>query len=198
MIKMYDLTIALSTDGNQCLYEQIYEYIKQEIIQGKLSVGERLPSTRTLAEHLQVSRSTVELAFGQLVSEGYIEAKPCKGYFVCKVEELFRFTESGNSKVQPKEIVSGKKYFHVDLGKTDPDISDREEFRENKFSRAEFGGEEFRREKLRREEFRGEEFRREEFRREESRRQEPSKGAIMRIIAELRNSDSTFGSSNTY
>ena len=102
---MYDLTIALGTDGNQCLYEQIYEYIKQEIIQGKLSVGERLPSTRTLAEHLQVSRSTVELAFGQLVSEGYIEAKPYKGYFVCKVEELFRFTELENGRKEDMDTL---------------------------------------------------------------------------------------------
>lgn len=91
---MYDLTMELRSDTGQCLYEQIYEYIKQEIKAGKLPYGERLPSTRSLAEYLQVARSTVELAYGQLTSEGYIEARPYKGYFVCKVEELFRFTEA--------------------------------------------------------------------------------------------------------
>lgn len=114
---MYDLTMALRTDGDQCLYEQIYEYIKQEIIQGNLSFGERLPSTRTLAEHLQVSRSTVELAFGQLVSEGYIEAKPYKGYFVCKVEELFRFTELENGRAASMTAVPKKESAGAVTGK---------------------------------------------------------------------------------
>ena len=41
----------------------------------------RLPSTRQLAEHLKVSRSTTQLAYEQLVSEGYLEAIPRKGYF---------------------------------------------------------------------------------------------------------------------
>ncbi len=87
---MYELTIELQTNSEKCLYEQIYEYIKQEIREGKLLQGERLPSTRSLAEYLQVSRSTVEQSYEQLLSEGYIEALPYKGYFVCKIEELFR------------------------------------------------------------------------------------------------------------
>ena len=86
---MNDLTITLRQDAGRHLYEQIYDYIKSEIRKGKLRVGERLPSTRSLADFLQVSRSTVELAYEQLLSEGYIEAKPCRGYFVCQVEELF-------------------------------------------------------------------------------------------------------------
>ena len=69
---MYELTIELRSDTGRCLYEQIYDHIKQEIRVGRLSVGERLPSTRSLAEYLQVARSTVDLAYGQLVSEGYI------------------------------------------------------------------------------------------------------------------------------
>lgn len=68
---------------------QIYEYIKKEIRTGKLRRNERLPSTRSLAEYLQVARSTVDLAYSQLLAEGYIESKPYKGYFVCNMEELF-------------------------------------------------------------------------------------------------------------
>lgn len=85
---MYDMTIALKSDGTRHLYEQIYEHIREEIKGGKLLSGERLPSTRALAEYLQVSRSTVDFAYEQLVSEGYIEAKPHKGFFVCMLEEL--------------------------------------------------------------------------------------------------------------
>ena len=81
---MYDMTIRLRTDSDKCLYQQIYEHIRQEIREGKLLAGERLPSTRSLAEYLQVARSTVDYAYDQLLSEGYIEARPYKGYFVCR------------------------------------------------------------------------------------------------------------------
>lgn len=84
---MYDMTIELQS-GNGRLYEQIYGHIRDEIREGRLLCGERLPSTRALAEYLQVSRNTVEAAYEQLLSEGYIEARPYKGYFVCRVEEL--------------------------------------------------------------------------------------------------------------
>ena len=85
---MYDMTIRLQTSGEKCLYEQIYEHIRQEIREGKLLQDEKLPSTRALASFLQVSRSTVELAYEQLLSEGYIETKPYKGYYVCEISEL--------------------------------------------------------------------------------------------------------------
>ena len=85
---MYDMTIRLRTDSDKCLYQQIYEHIRQEIREGKLLAGERLPSTRSLAEYLQVARSTVDYAYDQLLSEGYIEARPYKGYFVCKLEGI--------------------------------------------------------------------------------------------------------------
>ena len=85
---MYDMTVELKVDSEKCLYEQIYEHVRTEIERGKLLSGERLPSTRALAEYLQISRSTVDFAYEQLVSEGYIEARPYKGYFVCRLEEL--------------------------------------------------------------------------------------------------------------
>ncbi len=88
---MYEITMKLESDSGKCLYEQIYEYIRQEIKAGKLLAGERLPSTRSLAQHLQVARSTVDYAYDQLLSEGYIEAEPCKGFFVCPLEGALPF-----------------------------------------------------------------------------------------------------------
>lgn len=85
---MYDMTIRLRSDTGQCLYEQIYEHIKTEMKDGRLLKGERLPSTRSLAEYLQVARSTVEYAYGQLLDEGYIESRPYRGYYVCAMEEF--------------------------------------------------------------------------------------------------------------
>lgn len=85
---MFDMTIRLRTESGACLYEQIYDHIKKEIRDGKLLTGERLPSTRSLAEYLQVARSTVDYAYGQLLDEGYIESRPCKGFFVCPLDVL--------------------------------------------------------------------------------------------------------------
>lgn len=86
---MNELIIALDSKSNIPLYEQIYLHIKREIQGGRMKAGERLPSSRALCSHLLVSRSTVDLAYEQLVSEGYIESVPCKGYYVCDIEELY-------------------------------------------------------------------------------------------------------------
>ena len=86
---MRELAINLNPDTKEPLYEQIYSYIRSEIRKGQLLPGERLPSTRSLSAFLEVSRSTVDLAYGQLVSEGYLEAVPWKGYYVCRIEGLY-------------------------------------------------------------------------------------------------------------
>lgn len=101
---MFDMTIRLRTESGACLYAQIYEHIKKEIRDGKLLTGERLPSTRSLAEYLQVARSTVDYAYGQLLDEGYIESRPCKGFFVCPLEVLQQLEPGLRSgRVEPAE-----------------------------------------------------------------------------------------------
>lgn len=87
---MNELTINLHTASGIPLYEQIYQYIKKEIQEGRIASGEKLPSSRSLCKYLEVSRSTVELAYEQLISEGYVEAVPCKGYFAAELEGMYR------------------------------------------------------------------------------------------------------------
>ena len=82
------LTIGLDHTKKEPLYRQIYTYIRDEIRSGALPCGSRLPSTRRLAKHMDLSRNTIDLAYGQLTAEGYIEAKPKRGYFICQVEDL--------------------------------------------------------------------------------------------------------------
>ena len=82
---MVELHVALSGQGH--LYEQIYHSIRSEIMEGRLRVGEQLPSARLLAQFLSVSRSTVDLAYEQLSSEGYIEARARRGYYVCELQQ---------------------------------------------------------------------------------------------------------------
>ena len=78
---MKEFAITLETETKTPLYEQIYEAIRDAILTGRIPQGEKLPSTRFEADYLQVSRSTVELAYGQLLSEGYIQSEPYRGYF---------------------------------------------------------------------------------------------------------------------
>ncbi len=65
------------------LYEQLYEDIKRDILDGKLADGSKLPSKRAQAERLGVSVITVENAYSQLLAEGYIAARERSGYYVC-------------------------------------------------------------------------------------------------------------------
>lgn len=99
------ITIPLDPDKGQPLYLQIYEYIKQEILTGQLKAKEKLPSSRSLAANLQVSRSTVDTAYDQLVAEGYVEAEEKKGYFVTSITYLQHFEQrpSAPSPIQRKE-----------------------------------------------------------------------------------------------
>jgi len=86
---MRELTINLNLKAETPLYEQIYHYIKQDIQDQKILAGEKLPSSRALSRYLEVSRSTVDLAYDQLLSEGYVESIPCKGYYACQIEGLY-------------------------------------------------------------------------------------------------------------
>ena len=86
---MNELLIDLDLHTGISLYEQIYRYIRKDITGGRLSCGERLPSARLLASQLQVSRSTVDAAYAQLVSEGYLQAKRGSGYYVCDIGALY-------------------------------------------------------------------------------------------------------------
>ncbi len=71
-----------------CLYESLYEYIKEDILSGKLKAGEKLPSKRSLSEHLKISVITVENAYAQLLAEGYIYAIEKSGYYVDTIEQI--------------------------------------------------------------------------------------------------------------
>ena len=69
-MKELPIHIQLHSKSDKTLYEQIYEYIRNEIRAGSLLQNEKLPSARYLADYLQVSRTTVDMAYGQIVAEG--------------------------------------------------------------------------------------------------------------------------------
>ena len=100
-----ELNIRLDPEDKKPLYRQIYEYIRGEIRSGGLEAGERLPSTRSLASGLHVARSTTELAYSQLLSEGYVRVKKNSGYYVNEIENLaaLYFGEPGRDGIYSPE-----------------------------------------------------------------------------------------------
>jgi GntR family transcriptional regulator / MocR family aminotransferase len=66
------------------LYKQLYERLRGAILAGQLERGARLPSTRTLASELGVSRTTIALAYEQLLLEGYLESRVGQGTSVAR------------------------------------------------------------------------------------------------------------------
>ncbi len=66
-------------------YYFLYTSIKEDILSGALKKNEKLPSKRTLAEHLGISLITVENAYQMLRDEGYIESRERSGYFVSEI-----------------------------------------------------------------------------------------------------------------
>lgn len=76
------LTYSFENIGHTPLYEHLYKCIKNDIMNGTLPAGTKLPSKRSFASNLGVSAITVENAYAQLLSEGYIYSRPKKGYYV--------------------------------------------------------------------------------------------------------------------
>lgn len=89
------LTYELARGQGDCLYLQLYRSIRDDIENGAIASGERLPSKRALARHLNVSVMTVEGAYNQLVAEGYVYPEPRRGFFACDVNEGYGHVQPG-------------------------------------------------------------------------------------------------------
>lgn len=75
--------------NNGVLYIQIYEYFKNEIINGTYKAHTKLPSKRNLAKEYKISLNTVDNAYSKLIEEGFIYSKERQGFFVSDVGELY-------------------------------------------------------------------------------------------------------------
>src|SRR5579859_1211294 len=74
--------LQLHRDSAIPLHRQLYDGLRQAILAGQLVSGARLPSTRSLADILEISRNTVLLAYDQLLIEGYVHGKVGAGTYV--------------------------------------------------------------------------------------------------------------------
>lgn len=82
------LTYPMNQRDEKTKYYYLYSAIKEDILSGTLKKNEKLPSKRSLAEHLGVSLITVETAYQMLKDEGYIESRERSGYFVIELKVL--------------------------------------------------------------------------------------------------------------
>jgi GntR family transcriptional regulator / MocR family aminotransferase len=71
-------------EGDGPLHQRLYRALRSAIVEGRIAPGARLPSTRELARDLGLSRNVAAMAFGQLVDEGYVEAKRGSGTVVAR------------------------------------------------------------------------------------------------------------------
>lgn len=78
-------TVKLDPQAEKPLHRQLYEELRQEILQGQFPAQTRLPSTRVLAQTLGISRNTVINAFEQLLAEGYLEGRIGDGTYVAGI-----------------------------------------------------------------------------------------------------------------
>lgn len=78
------ITYDMNMRGGMSKYEYLFQCIRRDIQSGAMPPDFRLPSKRSLAEHLMVSVTTVENAYSMLVSEGYLYTKQSSGFFVCR------------------------------------------------------------------------------------------------------------------
>lgn len=109
------MKIIISNNRTIPIYEQIYDQIKTMIVTGKIKPGSKITSMRMLAKQLKVSIITVQRAYDELQSEGFIETSPGKGCYVLEanVEILLEEKRKNTENLLKKAIESAKK---IDLG----------------------------------------------------------------------------------
>jgi len=76
------MDVHLTIHGRHDLAGQLYRQLRTAILEGRLAPGERLPSTRDLAQQIGVSRKTTLDVFERLIAEGYLHARAGAGTFV--------------------------------------------------------------------------------------------------------------------
>lgn len=90
--------ILLDMNSRVPLYQQLYLAVKSAIEAGHLAKDDKLPSIRKLSSDLNLSCTTVEAAYQQLCVEGYLSARPQRGYFVLTA------LRSGSEKQRPPKV----------------------------------------------------------------------------------------------
>lgn len=99
--------MSIEFDNNQPIYIQIMNYIKGEIITGKLKPGDKIPSVRELAAELQINPNTVQRTFQELEREEIVETRRGMGRYVTGREETIMAIKKEMSKEVLDRFIRG-------------------------------------------------------------------------------------------
>jgi GntR family transcriptional regulator len=81
--------IQLNYRDSKPIYEQIKDGFRKLILSNSLSANEKLPSVRELASGLAINPNTIQRAYRELESEGYVYSIAGKGTFVAETKECY-------------------------------------------------------------------------------------------------------------
>lgn len=113
------LTYSFENIGSDSLYMYLYKCIRDDIVSGNIAPGTKLPSKRSFAENLGISVITVENAYAQLISEGYLYSVAKKGYFAADLEKS---TVQQKTEAVHARVPAAPRYFaDFSSNRTDPE-----------------------------------------------------------------------------
>lgn len=123
-----DIAITLDSQSNTPLHRQLYEEIRRAILSGRLAPRTRVPSTRSLAESLGISRATVTASYDYLLSEGYLEAVTGSGTYVGKTlpDELLRTQRKTPDRTVETEKNPARKPLRVRLSRLGASLCEKD------------------------------------------------------------------------
>ena len=94
--------ISLDYRDGRPLYQQVKDSLRRMMLTGLLPPDEKLPSVRSLATQLAINPNTIQRAYSQLETEGYVYTVSGRGTFVCEVREQNRQRRAEvTARVQP-------------------------------------------------------------------------------------------------
>ena len=82
--------VTINYRDGRPIYEQVKDDLRRLVVTGAMRPGEKLPSVRELAVSLAINPNTIQRAYRELESEGYIVSVPGKGSFVCDGDQAAR------------------------------------------------------------------------------------------------------------
>ncbi|MBS5191490.1 MAG: GntR family transcriptional regulator [Lachnospiraceae bacterium] len=85
--------IQLNYRDTRPFYQQIKDNVRQLVVSGALKKDEKLPSVRDMAASLAINPNTIQRAYRELESEGYIYTLSGKGTFVAEVDHSNQFRQ---------------------------------------------------------------------------------------------------------
>jgi GntR family transcriptional regulator / MocR family aminotransferase len=108
----FDL-LSVDASSDVPLHRQLYTHLSRLILDGKIKANTRLPSSRTLADGLTISRNTVTAAYDALLAEGYIESRSGSGTWISQLPEpSTKLKAKGEKRKEPQLSQRGEMIVH--------------------------------------------------------------------------------------